>query len=113
MGKVELLGVLELNIWDPEFRTRSIKLEAFWQNDMTKYITSLFNVIILVQNTFIPAQRTYVNWIFPFEHNFSFGVVHSAGEKHLSAESKVVGIVKYVFTNFCKTRIYVDVCVNC
>ena len=103
--------VLELNISNLEFRTRSIILESFWQNYMTKYITSLFGVIIPVQNTFIAAQRTQVIWIFPFERNFSFGAVHSAGEKHLSADSNVVGIAKYLFTNFCKTRNCFDVCV--
>ena len=104
MGKVELLGVLELNISNLEFRTRSIKLEAFWQNDMTKYTTSLFSVIIPVQNTFITAQRTRVIWISPFECNFSFGAVHSAGEKRLPADSNVVGIVKYLITDLRKTK---------
>ena len=114
MGKVELLGVLELNFSNPEFRTRSIKLEAFWQNDITKYTTNLFSVIIPAQNTFITAQRTQVIWMFPFQRNFSFGAVHSAGEKHLSGDSNVVGIVKYLFTNFCKTRNCFDVCAcNC
>ena len=100
MGKVGLLGVLELSISNLEFRIRSIRLEAFWQNDMTKYITSLFTVIIPVQNTFITAQRTQVIWIFLFERNFSFGAVHSVGGKHLSTDRNVVGIVKYLFTNF-------------
>ena len=42
MGKVELLSrtfertVLELNFWNPEFRTRYMKLEAFWQSNTTK-----------------------------------------------------------------------------
>ena len=112
MGKIELLGVLELNISDLEFRTRSIKLklEAFWQNDMTKYIRSLFSVIIPVQNTLIIAQRTQVIWIFPFERTFSFGAVHSAGEKHLSADGYVASVANYLFTNFCKTKNCVDVC---
>ena len=58
MGKAELLDVLELDISNLEFQTRSIKLEAFWQNDTKKCITSLFSVIIPVQNTFITAQKT-------------------------------------------------------
>ena len=90
-GQIRTFGysrtVLELNISDLEFRTRSITLEVFWQNDMTKCITSLFSVIIPVQNTFITAQRTQVIRIFLFERNFSFGAVHSAGEKDLSADS--------------------------
>ena len=32
--------VVELNFSNLEFRTRSMKLEAFWQNDMTKYTES-------------------------------------------------------------------------
>ena len=111
MGTVELLGVLELNFSNLEFRTRSVKLEAFWQNDMTKYIAGLFSVIIPVQITFITAQRNQVIRMFPFLRNFSFGAVHSAGEKHHSADSNVVGIVKYLFTNFCKSRNCVHVCV--
>ena len=35
---------------------------------------------------------------------FSFGAVHSAVEKYLSADTNCVGIAKYLITNFCKTR---------
>ena len=63
------------------------------------------------KSTFITAQRTQVIRIFLFERNFSFGAVHSAGEKDLSADSNVVAIVKYLFTNFCKSRNCVDACV--
>ena len=111
MGKVELLGVLEPNFSNLEFRTRSIELEAFWQNDTTKYITSLFSAIIPLQNTFIKAQRTQVIWMLPFQRNFSFGAVRSAGKRQLSADINVAGIVKYLFTNFCKTGNCVTVCV--
>ena len=76
---------------------------------MTKSITSLFSVIIPVQNMPITAQKTQAIRIFLFERNFRFGAVHSAGEKHLSANSNVVGIVIYMFANFCKSRNCVDV----
>ena len=66
MGKVELLGVLELDFSNPEFRTRSVKLEAFWQNYTTKYTTNLFIMIISVQSTFIIVQRVQLIWEFPF-----------------------------------------------
>ena len=60
---------------------------------------------------FITARRTGIVGMFPFQRNISFGAVHSAGEKHLSADSNLVGIVKYLFTNFCETRNCVAVCV--
>ena len=111
MSKVELSGVPELNFLNLEFRTRSMKLEAFRQNDMAKYRTSLFSVIIPLQNTFMTAQRNQVVIrMFPFLHNFSFGAVHSAGEKHLSADSNVIRMVNHLIINFCKTRNCVAVC---
>ena len=55
-----------------------------------KFIKS---VILLVKNMFIATQRTRVIWIFTFERNFSFGTVRSVGEKHLSADSNIVGVV--------------------
>ena len=67
--------------------------------------------MIPVENTFITAQRTQVIWIVPFERYFSFRAVHSASENDLSADSNAVAIVNYLFTNFCKTRNCVDVCV--
>ena len=88
-----------------------MKLEAFWQNDMRKYITSLFSVIIPLQNKFITVQRTQIIWMFPLQRDSSVTAVHSAGEKHLSADSYIVGIVKYLFTNLCETRNRVAVCV--
>ena len=39
-----------------------------------------------------------------FQHNFSFGAIQLADEKHLSADTHVVGVVKYSVTTFCKTR---------
>ena len=48
----------------------------------------------------------------PFQRNFSFGAVDSAGENHLSADCNVVSIVKCLFTNFCETRNCVAVCVT-
>ena len=104
MGEVELLGVLGLNFSNPEFRTCSMKLEAFWQNNTTEYITSLFRMTIPLQNMFITVQRIQVIWTFPFQRNFSFSAVHSVDEKHLSADTNVVGVLKYLITNFCKTR---------
>ena len=102
--------VVELKFLNLEFRTRSMKLEVFWQNDMTKYITSLFSCNSL-QNTFIAVQRIHVICMFPFQRNLSFGEVHSADEKHLSANSNAVGIVKYMSTNIYKTRNCITVCV--
>ena len=64
-----------------------------------------------LQNTFITAQRTQVIWMLALQCKFSFGAVPSAGEKRLSAESDVVDTVKYLLTNFCKTRNCVAVCV--
>ena len=42
--------------------------------------------------------------MFSFQSNLSFGAVQSADEKHLSADTNVVGIAKYLITKFCKTR---------
>ena len=71
MGKLELLGVLELNFSNPEFRTRYIKLEAFWRNNTTKYITAnLFGVTIPIQSMFITVQRFQEIWMLAFQRNF-------------------------------------------
>ena len=50
-------------------------------------------------------KRSQVIWVFPFQCNFGIGTVHSADEKHLSAyrPTNVVGIAKYLITNFFKT----------
>ena len=53
---------------------------------------------------FITAQRNEVIWIFPFQRNFSSSTVHSADERHLSADTDDVGVAKYLTTHFCKTR---------
>ena len=103
MGKVGLLGVQELNFSNQEFRTRSMKLEAFWQNDMSKYVTQVSSNVILLQKMLITVQRVKVIWKFPSQHNLNFCAVHSVDESRISADSNVVGIVKYLFTNFCET----------
>ena len=104
MGKVELLGVLELNFSNLEFRTRSMKLEAFWQNNTRKYTKNLFRMIISLQNMFITVQRFQVIWVFPFQRNFNFATVHSAENKHLSPDTDFVGVIKYLIINFCKAK---------
>ena len=53
---------------------------------------------------FITVQRIRVFSAFSFQSNFSFGAVHSADEKHLSADTDDVGIVKYLIRNFCKGK---------
>ena len=112
MGKVELLSVLELNFSNPEFRTRSIKLEVFRQNITTKYITAnLFGVIIPLQNMFITAQRFQVIWMFPFQRHFKFGKMQSADEKHLSADTNVTGVAEYLIIIFFAKLGTVAVCV--
>ena len=52
-------------------------------------------MLILLQDMFTAAQRIQVIWMFPFQRNFSFGAVHYADEKHLSADTNFVEIVKY------------------
>ena len=72
---------------------------------MTNYITiNLFRVIIPLKNTFITVQRIQVICMFPSPCSFSFGAVHSANENHLSADTNVAGIVRYLVNNFSKTR---------
>ena len=60
---------------------------------------------------FIIVQRLQVIWMFSFQRNFSFGAVCAADEKHLSANTDVVAIVKYLITNVGKTSSCVAVCV--
>ena len=47
-----------------------------------------------------------------FQRNSGCGTVNSADDKHLSADTNVVGITKYLITNFCKNRNCVAVCVR-
>ena len=91
--------VLELYFLNPEFRTRSIKLEAFWQNNTTKYITAnSFGEVIPLQNIFVTVQRFQVIRTFPFQRNIRLGEVRSADEKHFSADNNVVGVAEYLIT---------------
>ena len=46
----------------------------------------------------------------PFSMQFRFDAVQSADEKYVSADTKVVSIAKYLFTNFCKSSNCVVVC---
>ena len=57
----------------------------------------------------ITVQRIQAIWMFLFQRNFSFGAVHSAEEKHLSANTNAVGIAKYLITNSIKSRNYAAV----
>ena len=104
IGKVELLGVQEINFSNPEFRTCSTELEEFWRKNTIKYITNVFGMINALRNTFITVQRIQVIWMFPFQRDFNFGAVQSADEKHLSADTNVVVVTKYFITNFCIAR---------
>ena len=61
---------------------------------------------------FITVQRIQVICMFPFQLNFSSGAVHSADEKHLSADATVVVKAKYFVTNFCKIKNCASVCVQ-
>ena len=81
-----------------------IKLEAFWQNNTTKYVTNLLNVIIPLQSMIYYSAINSSNLDVLFRRNFGFGAVHFAYEKHLSADTNVVGIVKYFIAKSCKTR---------
>ena len=115
MGKAELLGVLELFQNSPlqiqNFELVCMKLETIWQNNTTKYKTiNIFWAIISLQNMFLTVQRIRVIWMLPFQGNISFGAVHSADEKHLSADTTVVGIPKDLINIFYKTRKCIVVC---
>ena len=48
-------------------------------------------------------QLIQVIQMFPFQQNFSFGAVHSADEKDLSADTNIIATAKYSITNLCKT----------
>ena len=65
-------------------------------------------MIIPLENIFITVQRINVTLMFPFPFNFGFGEVHSAGKKHISADTDVAGIARCLIT---KTRNSVAVCV--
>ena len=62
-------GVLELNFSNPEFRTRSMKLEAFWQNNMTKYSTNLFSDTCITTHGYYSATKSS-NLNVPFSTQF-------------------------------------------
>ena len=64
-----------------------MKLPTFWQNNTTEYVTNLFRVIISLQNIFIMVQQIQLIWMFPFQRNFNFAAIHSANEKHISADT--------------------------
>ena len=61
-------------------------------------------MVIPLQNTLITVQGIHVIWMFSFQRDFSFGAVQSADEKHLSPDTNVVDIFKYLITSFCKPR---------
>ena len=50
-------------------------------------------MIIPLGNMFITVQQIQAIRMFSFQRNFSFGAVHSADEKHLSADAIAAGIV--------------------
>ena len=54
--------------------------------------------MIPLQNMFTTVQRFRVIWMFPFQRNFRFDDVHSAGEKHLSAFTNAIGVTEYLIT---------------